>query len=120
MTAAAIYTPPTLKLPEYTYKIPESAREWETDPKTVTIRSFPVGTELDAMNALTNVNAMAYELLQRCTVRQDGKAVDQGTNFIEQWSPKVRTLMTRAVNKRFLPTDKEVEDFLASEETVVP
>lgn len=120
MTAAAIFTPPTLALPEYTYTIPESAREWTTDPRKVTIRSFPVGTELDAMNALTNINAMAYELLQRCTVKIDGQPNDQGLNFIEKWSPKVRTLMTRAINKRFLPTDEETKDFLESEEVVVP
>jgi hypothetical protein len=118
--APAALTPPTLALPEYTYKIPESAREWTTDPTSVTIRSFTVGLELDAIAAAVGERVLAYEILQRCVIRMNGKPVDQGFDLMTECSPKVRSLLTTAVNKLFLPSADETKDFLGSVEVKVP
>lgn len=120
MTAPAIFSPPTLALPEYTYKIPESAREWVKDPTSVTIRSFTVGTELDSINAAGAAGAMAFELLQRIIIRMNGQPVDQGFDVLTGCSPKVRNLLTKAVNTLFLPDEAETKAFLESREVHVP
>lgn len=120
MTAPAIFSPPTLALPEYTYKIPESAREWQKDPTSVTLRSFTVGTELDSINAAGGGGAMAFELLQRIVIKMNGKPVDQGFDVLTDCSPKVRNLLTKAVNTLFIPDEDETKAFLESREVYVP
>lgn len=120
MTAPAIFSPPTLALPEYTFTVPESAREWQKDPTSVTLRSFTVGTELDSINAAGTAGVMAFELLQRIVIRLNGKPVDQGFDLLADCSPKVRNLFTKAVNALFLPSEDETKAFLESREVHVP
>lgn len=121
MTAvSAVFTPPTLALPEYTYKVPESEREWQNDPKSITFRSFTVLTEMDAYNAADMTVGVAYELAQRSVIKLDGQAVDQGLDLMTRCSPKVRQLIVKAINKLFMPSEEGTKAFLESVEVYVP
>jgi hypothetical protein len=123
MTAVpAAFAPPILSLPVYTRRIPESAREWKTDPHSVTLRSVTVTAELDALasaNAATT-RRLEYEILQRCITKIDGAPVDQTVDLIDKCSPKVRVLLVDFLNAKMMPSNKERSDFEGSEEVEVP
>lgn len=116
----AAFTPPTLAIPVYTWKIPPKARAWTTDPSTIKIRSFTVAQELDAAKAAdVGGGRFEYELFQRAVIEVDGKPVDQGVDLIEKCSPKVRVFIVAALNKMSMPTKEEIETFLESMEVEV-
>lgn len=106
---------PTIAAPEFTFTVPERERKHPKDPQSFTLRSFTYGQEIDALKATRVTGAtLEYELLQRCVVRLDGKPTDQARNFLEEFSPQVRTLMVIALNKVSTPDPKAVSDFLES------
>lgn len=121
MSAAALVAP-ILALPEYTRTVPPSARQWKTDPSKIKIRSWTVGQEMDAQAAAdAGGTRLEFEIAQRCVVEVDGKPVDQGTpDLVTRWSPKMRMLLMRMVNKIAMPTEEESKSFDESEEVSVP
>lgn len=103
----------TLSMPESTYTVPESSRQTENDPKTITIRAWTTGQELDAIRASTGGD-LQHELLQRAVIEIDGTGIDQASDFMEKWGPKVRQLALVAMNDVGLPSEEDRKDFLAS------
>lgn len=119
MTAAAMFTPQTLDVPEHTFTIPEKDRRWKADPKTFKIREYTVAQELDAMAVAKSGTQLEYELLQRTVIELDGKPVDQGADFLGRFSNATRKRMQRALNLVNMPDPEEDEAFLLSQETAV-
>lgn len=108
----------SLSMPETTYTVPEDSRQLQTDPKKLTIRLWSTGQEMDALRAAGGSN-LNYEILQRSVIAIDDSPVDQGSDFMGKWSPKMRQLAAEAINRLSLPTDKERSDFFASAVTKV-
>ena len=119
MTAAAIFTPPKLEIPVFKFKIPKKDRKWEGDPTTFKIRQYTVSQELDALRVAKSGVQLEYELIQRTVVEIDGKAVDQGLNFLDAFSPPVRKRFQMALNHINAPDADEDEVFLKGEGTDV-
>ena len=109
---------PTLSMPETTYTVPEASRQLQSDPKTITIRLWSTGQEMDALRASGSSN-LNFEILQRAVIAIDGTPVEQATDFMGSWSPKMRQLAAEAINRLSLPTDKERSDFFESAVTKV-
>lgn len=107
---------PQLDIPVFTYTIPEKSRMWKKDPKTVTIRQYTLGQELDATDEAPDGGAkFEYALLQRTVVALDGKPVDQGSNFLHDFSPPVRVHLRTCLNKANMPREGTTKDLLDSE-----
>lgn len=111
---------PVLSLPEYTCKIPKSAKSWPTDPDSIVLRSYTVAQEEDAASVAKSGTDLEHELLQRSCITVDGQPNNQAFNFLEKCSPKVRRLLRLALNKFNMPTDEEEKAFLAAVEARVP
>lgn len=107
-------TPPSLGRPTFDYDVPDSERQLETDPKHFAITLTTLGQELDANIVGGLTMKMTYELLQRAVVELDHKPVDQGLSWLDNISPKVRTLMVGALNDMTIPSDAGRATFLAS------
>jgi hypothetical protein len=129
-TASAAVVPRRLSVPEYTYPIPplrkgadpvKAIRQWETDPQeSITLRSFTVGQELDAMEATKVRSRFDYELLQRICIKVDGKPVDQAVDFVSEWSPNMRVYAVRCLNHMSTPDPEDVEAGLKGVEIRMP
>lgn len=113
-------TPPIVAAPTFTFKVPPKARQYPTDPESVTLRAFTVGQELDALKASSATgNRFDYELVERSCIAVNGKPHDQGESLIERCSPKVRALLVRGLNKMSLPEDDDIKGFLDSVEVAM-
>jgi hypothetical protein len=96
----------------FTFTFPEKDRQ-PGDPTKITLRSrFSIGTEKDATKAAGAYGNLNYELLHRITLKVDGKPVDQGLDFMENWSPKVRVYAVRALNMLMVPEEVDAKGFL--------
>jgi hypothetical protein len=104
-----------LAMPEITRTFPESSRLLETDPKTITIRVWSTAQYKDALEA--GGKSFNDDLLQRVTLSLDGAPVDQATDFMEKWSPKIVQLAYGMINDIGVPKDDEIEAFRASSVT---
>ena len=96
-------TVPTLARATVTYTIPEAFRQFETDPKAVTMRPLSVREEIQAAKAarLTEVpdTALPYELLRASVVKLNGEQIDWSTSapqWVEACSPKCREMLMKA------------------------
>lgn len=121
MTASAVppVVPATATASAYTYTIPEADRQ-PGDPQKITLRSrYPMQVELDALKVATSAQGISYELLQRIITKIDGKPVDQGAPFMENWSPRVRLYAVDALNDVSMPKSESRTAFLASKVTDV-
>jgi len=124
------------KIPRHTFTIPDDyvendkdgkevlrirgPREYETDPKTVTIRQLTYAEELQALQAAeVRKTTYQYEGAMRSVVAADGRDITWTNNeketFFSGLSQAVRELVLRAFTKIALPTVKATTDFLASE-----
>jgi len=117
---------PTLTRAVVTRKIPEAVRQFESDPREVTMRPLSVKEEMDAakMARLKEVPdaALPFELLRQSVVKIDGKPIgydDDSSNWVESTSPKCRELLMKGfLNLNRLSDSKEdkfaEQDFFAS------
>jgi hypothetical protein len=111
-------TPTRIARPYYFFKLPESAREWDSDPHSFKLQSFTIGQELDALNECGLAGRLDskfdFALLQRCMVEVDEAKVDQALGLLEKWSQKARACARRALNRISQPSDAEDQAFFAS------
>lgn len=110
--------------PRYKFSIPETARQWPTDPRIVIFREITVSDEMHAAEIAGGVGfKFAYESLKAAIVEVDGKAITamagERETFIEGCSPKVRDLLLKAHNKLHSPDPGDGDAFLASMTVVV-
>lgn len=116
---------PQLKIsrPQYKFKIPDTARQFETDPHSLTLRPCTADEERQASEVAMGSKApLPFELLRRSVCEVDDKPVDWGTadpEWLERASPKVRELAYRAFVRVNQPTQEEADGFFAGMETVV-
>ena len=94
----------TINRTRTTFPIPPGVREWDSDPKTVTMVALTVREEIEANKVAdgrgTGDVGLSYELLRRSVVAKDGKPIDPtGTDldWVEGTSPKCRSLLLQAV-----------------------
>jgi hypothetical protein len=111
-------------IPTHTYTIPESLRRFPGDPAVVVLRELTFAEDLQAQDAAaTRKRPYPYEALMRSIVQADGSAIDWKDDgkerFFSGLSTGVRNSLLVAFNKFANPSDKELEDFLASEKTTV-
>ena len=117
--------PGTIKIerPTYKFTIPEKARQFETDPHSLTFRPCTADEERQANEVAQATRApLPFEMLRRSVCEIDGKPVDWSTpdpEWVERASPKVRDLAFQAFAKVNVPTKDEVDSFLASQEVGV-
>jgi hypothetical protein len=112
------------KIPRHTFTIPETAKEFASDPTTVVLRQLTYAEETQAFAAAElRKTSFNYEGAMRAMVEADGKAITWTNNekeiFFSGLSNKVRDLVIRAFAKVALPTVGEANDFLASEKITV-
>lgn len=112
------------KIPKHAFTIPESVREFSTDPSSITIRQLTYAEETQAFAAAElRKTTFNYEGAMRSVVDADGKAITWTDNeketFFAGLSNKVRDLVIRAFAKVALPTVREASDFLASEKITI-
>lgn len=108
-------TVPTLSKPDFTFTVPESARQYPTDPTSFKIEAWSVAQRLDAERAAgAGAGRLDFELFQRACVQIDGKAVDQAHDLMAGFSPKVMSLVTTAIDHIGIPSTDETAAFLAS------
>ena len=110
----------TARFPRHTYTLPETTRELESDPSTVTLRQLTIEEEQAALAAAKAKNVdFSYEGAMRSLVAADGKPLtwtgDEVERFFRGLSNKVRDCVVQAFQRLAIPTRKESEDFLASE-----
>lgn len=103
----------------YTFKVPTKARMRETDPTSVTLVEVTLKEQQDATRvAEANKIPAGIEMLKHAVVEADGKKLTWANGerevFIEQLSPKVRTLLLQAFNHIHSPADEDEADFLGS------
>lgn len=108
-----------IERPRFTYTIPEKARQFPSDPKSITLSPITAGEEKDANDASDGAKTpLAYELVKRSAVAIDGKAIDWSKgdgDWLERCSPKVRQLVFEAFSRVNRPDEDATKDFLASE-----
>lgn len=128
------------KIPKHTFTIPDDVfekdkdgnpvlvskgpREYETDPKTVTLRQLTYAEELQALAAAeARKTSYQYEGAMRSVVAADGREItwtnNEKENFFSGLSQAVRELVLRGFSKIALPTVKATADFLASEQVTL-
>lgn len=105
--------------PRFEFTIPESERDYPSDPRTVTFQLISIAEENMANQAAESTkNPFAYEALKHAVVAANGSPVtwDAGAKerFIEGCSAKVRTLLLRAFERLHAPSAKGSDDFFAS------
>ncbi len=106
---------PKLAAPVYTFVIPESARQYPTDPHKITLRAYSMAQEADARRVQRATgNLLDYCLLERALIKIDDKPVDQAQDILGSWSPKCRMFGQMAIGKVGSPDDDEAAAFLAS------
>ncbi len=119
---ADVAAPPKLARPEVTYKIDDSIRLFETDPKAVSLRPISVREELDANAIVTSkkggADQLVIEIVRKSVFKVNGKDVDWSTpdpEWVERASPKVLNLITEAVLRLNRPSKEETDLFFKSE-----
>lgn len=103
----------------YTFKVPPKARMRESDPTSVTLVEITMKEQQEATRtAQANKVQVGLEMLKFAVVEADGKPLSWKGNEREIWldqvSPKVRTLLLQAFNHIHAPADEDEADFLAS------
>jgi hypothetical protein len=107
----------TIERPTYRYTIPETARGFETDPRTFGLRPITASEERRANEIAEGTKApLAPELVRLAVCEIDGKPVDANSaEWFDLCSPKVRQLVFQAFSKVNRPTDDEEAAFLGSQ-----
>jgi hypothetical protein len=109
----------TIERPTYRYTIPETARGFESDPKTFGMKPITAAEERRANEIAEGAKTpLAPELVRLSVCELDGKPVDWNTDqteWFERCSPKVRQLVYAAFAKVNRPSDDEESAFLGSQ-----
>jgi len=117
-SAASVLNPATLERATYTFTIPDGARIFpDSDPTSVVMQAYTMGQEIDAAraaNATGAAQALEYELVRRSVIKVNGKAADQGGDWLDKCSPPVLRLLCRALNKINFPSEADGKAFLDS------
>jgi len=96
----------------YKIDIPETARVFPGDPRQVVMRPYTLGQELQATKVARAGGDLDVELLRHSVTEIDGKpAADK--EWPERTSAKVRNLLIRAQVRINMPSEGELEGFLA-------
>lgn len=116
MTTVADKLAPRLARPLFDWDVPESERDWETDPTSFTLQQPTTLQDIDAAGVADFTKPTSYLLarLERSVVMLSGKPADQGTPFLDSISPRVRELMFEAFQSITQPTKEGRAAFLAS------
>lgn len=120
------FTGPRPKGRLYSFKLPESARDKERDPATMTLRELTPEDALTAARIATQKGgdgkavqiAMVYESAKFSLFSVDGRVVDhaqfEADALFGRWSPKAQALLVMAYRQINTTTDEEDADFLSS------
>lgn len=114
--------PKTVKLerPSYKFTVPDTARQFETDPASITMVPITADEERRANEVADGTKSpLAYELVRQAVKAINGKDVDWNTNepeWLERCSPKVRQLVFEAFSRVNRPADEDAAAFLASQQ----
>lgn len=102
--------------PKFTFKLPESARLFPTDPKSVTIAPLTLAQDIEGNKAF-EASRNIMDKVKMAIVAIDGKPADWvggGLDAqLEACSPPTRELIGQAFLKIHTPAKEDVDSFLA-------